>query len=104
MANLKLSSPKYTLVQHSAGVAGHSMFQQAVELRSITEKQAKAVLKAGGVVFETYNEALDAEEANNYPPDLAGLVPKAPGTFSEFKVYGSPVYLPAKPVIAGKAA
>jgi hypothetical protein len=104
MANLKLSPPKYTLVQHSAGVLGDPMFLNAVELRSITEKQAAAVLKAGGVVYETYDEARDAEEAYNYPPDVTVLIPKAQGTFSEFKVYGSPVYLPAMLASSRKAA
>jgi hypothetical protein len=90
----QMAPPKYTLVKHSAA-STHPSFKRAVELRSITAKQAEAVVKAGGLIFNSYAEAQDAEMEKNYPPSVKGLIPSVAGSFSSIKVDGYPVYVPA---------
>lgn len=86
----------YTLVQHSGVTTDHAEFARAVELRSITTQQIDKVKAAGGLVFEDYSAASEAEESENYPPEVKGLIPQVRGGFSiETKIGGSPVYVPA---------
>lgn len=90
-----MASPKYTLVQHSAAVrAGDETFSLSVELRSIFGKQILDVAKAGGLIFNSYAEAAEAEEEENYPPGVEGMVPRVVGSFSEVMVDRMPVYVP----------
>ena len=92
-----MSEKKYTLVQHSGWtVSGNSEFRQAVEVRSVTAKQAERVVRAGGVLFDTWEAADRAEYAENYPPSVQGLVPVARGTFANTVVDGSAVYVPKR--------
>jgi hypothetical protein len=87
----------YTLVQHSGVTTGHAEFANAVELRSITSQQVDMVKRAGGQVFEDYDAASKAEEAENYPPGVFGLIPRVRGGFSiGTKIGGSPLYIPAE--------
>jgi hypothetical protein len=89
----KMQMVKYTLVRHSAwSIAQKPEFERAVELRELTAKQVGAVAKVGGLIFNSYDEADDRETAENYPPDVVGLIPRAAGTFRV--VAGLDVYLP----------
>lgn len=85
-----MASPKYTLVQHSAAAhGGDGTFSLAVELRSVFGKQVADVAKAGGLIFNSYTEAAEAEVDENYPPDVVGLTPRVGGSFSSVLVYAS---------------
>jgi len=86
----------YTLVQHSGFVvAGKIDFKRAVELRSCSEAESKQVQHAGGLLFETYSEASDAEFSENYPADVHGLLPRIAGRFSNKNVQGQAIYIPS---------
>jgi hypothetical protein len=88
----------YTLVQHSGVITGHAEFTNAVELRSITDRHVEKIKAAGGLIFEDYTSASEAEEAENYPPEVTGLIPHVRGSFAKTQVGGSPVYVPAAKV------
>lgn len=84
---------KYTLVQHTGyTVTDHADFEHAVEERAVTPPVARRIQEAGGLVFDTYSEAVDAGEAENYPPGVTGLVPRARGGFRRVDGIGEPVY------------
>jgi hypothetical protein len=89
---------RYTLVRHTGySVGGNRQFEHAVELRAISGKTAtQQVVKAGGLIFASYSEASMREEAENYPPGATGLIPAATGKFSQRKVSGEEIYIPAK--------
>lgn len=91
----------YTLVQHSGfGYAAKPAFRQAVEMRMLTRKdELGRVAKAGGLVFNSYGAASDAEEKENYPADVTGLYPCAKGRFSRLKIDGLAIYIPAKQTV-----
>lgn len=93
-----MSQQLYTVVQHSAYTAkGDTQFRQGLESTSITAKQAKKVRAVGGRVFDTYEEAEDFAEAEQYPTLYSGLVPIAPGTFTRHRlaqIDGRPIYIP----------
>ena len=87
---------KYTLVQHTGwSVGGNPQFQRAVEELAVDGRQAKAVERAGGVVFDSYGAAADAQYKENYPPEVGGLIPGVRGKFSARKIEGSRIYIPA---------
>jgi len=89
------SDMKYTLVQHSGfGYAGDRQFMKAVELRPVEGRQIEAVKKAGGLLFDTYEQADKAEQSENYPPDVNGLIPCCLGTFHRSTVDKLKVYVP----------
>ena len=87
-----------TLVQHSGyGYGNKPQFQRAVETREVrTKREQDAVLRAGGVLFETYSEAENAAEKENYPPDVEGIVPSVRGSFSSTKLDQLAIYIPKK--------
>lgn len=86
---------KWTLVQHSGFGFGYKLqFRLAVEERIVEGPDIERVRKAGGVLFETYEEAMGAEELENYPPGVEGLIPRVRGTFHRNKVKGLAIYLP----------
>jgi hypothetical protein len=87
-----MSPTKYTLIQHSGSYAGNWEFDHAVEERSIVGAEATAILKAGGLVFDTYNDATEAQERYNYPSDVTGLIPHAKGRFTD--VAGFRIFIP----------
>lgn len=88
----------YTLVRHTGyDRGGKPDFAHAVEMRSITARQAARIKKIGGMVFDDYFSADEAEMAENYPPEVEGLIPRARGTFSgTVLIDGSPLYIPAR--------
>lgn len=104
----KRNPEKWTLVQHSgAGYAGKPAFAQAVETRHIGnkddgnpmtakqfEKEIKRITDAGGLLFDSYGEASDAEDKINgiYGGDFLN----AKGTFSHEMVDGLYIYQPPK--------
>lgn len=78
---------KFTLVRHSAyGINRDADFRHAVEEHAIVDGMIPRILKAGGLIFDTYKEAFDAAQAYNYPPGTQALIPQAQG---EFKNVGS---------------
>jgi hypothetical protein len=84
---------KATLIQHSGfTVGGDSQFEHAVESCLLTPKEERQVQAAGGLLLDV-PEIYDREHAENYPPEVKGLIPKVPGSFSKKTVKGSPIYL-----------
>ena len=87
----------FTLVQHSAALRGDPCFTAAVELAHLhNQTEVDRVKKAGGVVYNSYKDATDAEYYENYPPEVGGLIARVRGTFSKYKLDGSKIYVPAK--------
>lgn len=86
----------YTLVQHSGYVhASKPDFKHAVELKGIvTQRELDDIEKVGGLVLPTYQTASDREEAENYPPEVQGLIPKIRGTFANRSINGLRIYVP----------
>lgn len=92
---------KYTLVQHSGfGYGEKPGFEHAVEEHSVTDREAEKVRKLGGVIFDSYEQAYDAAEHENYPPEVDGVIPQAPGTFSKVLIDGLAVYLPPRRLVS----
>lgn len=91
----KKAVQKWTLVQHSGfGYSKKPAFQMAVEIREIEGRSVERVTKAGGVVFDSYDDAIVSEDMENYPPGVVGLAPRARGTFSNREVDGLAIYKP----------
>lgn len=93
---------KWTLVQHSGyGYAGDEQFKHAVETRMLTKRQEiVAVEKAGGLLFDSYLDACAAEERENYPDDVQGLIPRASGRMSAKRLIdGLPIYVPVENLV-----
>lgn len=87
----------YAIVQHSGyGTAGNPDFMYAVESTGVTKQQCQKVLGAGGVVLSNYREAEEYCHAENYPPEVKGIVPRARGTFSTAGVNDMRIYIPAR--------
>ena len=82
-----MSEQKYTLVHHTG-------LPHAVELRGINGRQARSVRSRGGLVFDHYNEAVKAEEGENYPPEVTGLNPHVRGSFVSVPGMDEAVYIP----------
>jgi hypothetical protein len=92
---------KYTIVQHSAfGYKGDRQFERGVESRQVDIKvQQDRVIKAGGVLFDTYSEAEDFAMKAMYPEGYPGLTPRVEGTFSDKQVDGLRIYIPVRKVV-----
>ncbi len=73
----------YTLVRHSAWCRKEDeQFQQAVEEYHITtKKELMLVAEYGGLIFNIYREASQAEDKINYPEGYSGMIPRAHGIF-----------------------
>lgn len=86
----------YTVVQHSGVTTGHTEFARGLEPRGVTNQSViSKIREAGGLLFADYGSADDYCDEEMYPPNVAGLIPQAPGRFNELcKVDGSPIYLP----------
>lgn len=86
----------FTLVQHSAWAGREDpCFKNAVETRLVTtKKEQDKVKKAGGMLIESGTRAYDLEQEINYPPDVAGLIPKVRGKFARSKIDGMAIYIP----------
>jgi hypothetical protein len=95
----RLKEEKWTLVQHSAyGYQEKPGWEKAVETRQITtEAELKRVQAAGGMVFDSYNEADDQEYKSNYPQGAGDtlMYPAVLGTFSSTMIDGLRIYIPA---------
>lgn len=89
---------KWTLVQHSGfGYGGDRQFARAVENASVdTKRDLGAVIKVGGVLFDTYQESSDAEYKENYPNPDMGITPFCRGSFAKSKIDGLKIYIPSK--------
>lgn len=77
----------YTLVAHTG-------LPNAVETRAVNGTQARSIRSKGGLIFEHYNEACTAEEAENYPPEVTGFYPHVRGTFTSVTGMDEQVYVP----------
>ena len=87
----------YTLVRHSGfGYGGKLAFARAVEMRSLNEAEVREVKAAGGLLFDSYDSANDAEHAENYPPGVTGLIPRCTGTFSKKTIDDLAIYIPGR--------
>jgi hypothetical protein len=93
---MAMAVTKWTLVQHSGYVSGGKPgFARAVEEGAIDRAGVEAkVAAAGGLVFDSYNEAAAAAETENYPPDVVGLYPRVRGSFGTIEVGGRRLYIP----------
>ena len=88
----KLKGTKYTLVEHSG-------LPLAVELKSVrTEAQVKRIEEAGGVLFDSYEDADSAEYNYNYTGVEDGLNPNClnTGDFSRKLFGGSKIFVPTR--------
>ncbi len=101
MAARNLPSPKRTVVQHSGfGYNGDPIFSQGLETRQITTvAEARKVEKAGGILFDSYEEAERFADKAMYPADNRGMVPTARGTFSAVEIDGLALYIPVREVV-----
>ena len=87
----------YTIVQHSGFFfGGKEEFKQGLEIKPVSNpQQVKKIVSIGGRIFDNYRDADSYEEHESYPKNYEGLVPAAPGTFSDFKLDVMPVYIPS---------
>ena len=81
--------PLYTLVHHSG-------LSQAVEVATVPNtRTAEKVRRLGGLIFDSYPKASDAEYAHNYPPGVEGMYPRCAGSFHPTLKFGRrALYLP----------
>lgn len=83
---------KYTLVQHSGyGYGQKPGFEKGLEVRSLTsQKEINLVKKVGGMLFDTYAEASEAEMRMQYPPGHLpnNFYPGFLGSFSDKEIDG----------------
>jgi len=90
----------WTLVRHSAWTAKRDpCFEHAVEADTVEPRHLAGVARVGGLLFQDYGDASEREEAENYPPEVQGLVPRCRGTFKwvgPAKGGGIDVYVPAR--------
>lgn len=92
---------KWTIVQHSGwGYRHKPEFEHGVEPRAAaTIVLQRKVTKAGGVLFDDYNEAEEFTDQANHPEGHESMHPRASGTFSTVQVDGLAVYLPSTPPV-----
>ena len=88
---------KYVVVQHSGyEYGGKEEFQQGLETRRITRiSDLKKVLAAGGKVFDSYFEAEEYALEEMYK-GVEGLIPNAPGRFSDKTIDDLAIYIPVE--------
>lgn len=89
---------QYTLVQHSGYVVGgkRQLLTGLEECGVCTEEQRKRVERAGGLLFDSIEEATAFAYEEMYPENYPGLIPLAPGRFSHHTIRGLPLYIPNK--------
>ena len=92
---------KFTIVQHSAmAYKGDTDFRHGLEEYFIrTKREENKVLKAGGIIFDSYIEASDFCMKAMYPNESDGLIPEAKGIFSESDLNGLKIYIPIREII-----
>jgi hypothetical protein len=93
-------------VQHSGfGYGANPQFERGLEVRELgihgepLAREQKRVRDAGGVVFDSYEEAVAFEESAPYPADYAGLTPRVAGDFSEQTIDGLRIYMPVRVLV-----
>lgn len=93
-----MSEKGWTVVQHSGYVvSGNLQFERGLESRMLlTKKEVERVYKAGGIVFNDYNDAEDFAYDEMYTEDNETLIPKAKGKFSSLKIQGQRIYIPRR--------
>lgn len=96
MPKPKKTLSAHTVVQHSAaGYKGDPTFAKGLETRCLESMdQVREVLEMGGVVFGMYSCAEKYAQREMFPPEVTGMVPRAPGQFSPYKVDGLCLYKP----------
>ena len=84
----------YAVVQHSGyGYRGHPEWQRGLETRRVPSRAVADKVTGLGGVIKPYTEAEDWAQAEMYPPHT-GMIPAAPGSFSDYQVDGLALYLP----------
>lgn len=93
----------YTLVQHSGFAdGGNPAFERGLEPAALMLKKTfDQVRRAGGLTFGVYADAADAALNHSYPTGTEGLIPQAPGSFSDKEVDGRRVYIPPSGLAEG---
>lgn len=88
---------RWTVVQHSGfGYGGNATFMKSLEVREVNNMaDVKAILKAGGLFFNSYTEATKYEEEEPYK-DNDSIIPCVQGTFADVKVDGLAIYIPKR--------
>jgi hypothetical protein len=100
MTGKRLRVDRWTLVQHSAfGYQKKPGWDKGVEMCQIMfERELLDVTNEGGMIFESYEDADDAEMKENYPEGTGKSImyPCVNGTFSDKMIDGLRIYIPAK--------
>ena len=90
----KLKKDLYTLVSHSG-------LDDAVEHKLITTKGDENKVRInGGVLFDSFKVADDAEFMVNYHREEGGLYPKMSGGFSKKRLGAQQIYVPSAEINA----
>ena len=94
---------RWTAVQHSGmGYKGDTAWAKALEARQLnTLTEQQVVLKAGGKLFDSWKEAEDYCEEQNYGTGES-IYCNVPGTFSDQMIDGLKIYIPPATVSAKK--
>lgn len=85
---MRLKTQVWTLVEHSGLPVG------VEEMLVRTEGERARVVKAGGVLLDTYTQASEREYAENYPDENGGLYPRPTGTFARARLGSQRIYIP----------
>ena len=96
-----MAAEKYTVVQHSGyGYKQNPQFRLAVESRRcVKNADIRQVMRAGGLLFDTYDEAEAFCKKANYPPGNNGLIPTVRGQFSQMMVDDLKIYIPVREAV-----
>lgn len=100
----KLATPMHAIVQHSGyGYAKKFDFKKGLESSQVeTQSEVDRVASAKGILFGDYLAAEEYCMKEMYPEgvgpygtgDSIGLIPQAPGSFSEVTMDGLAIYVP----------
>ncbi len=93
----------WTLVQHSAAAfRDDPRFKKGLEVVQVTDVATiTRIRNNSGLLFGNRHEAAAFEVEECYPKGYKGLVPKAPGRFSYYRIDGQRVYVPHVPLKEG---
>ncbi len=83
----------YTLVRHNLWTVGaFPLFRRGLEPLRVGQVTADAVLRRGGLLFATLDEAWDAAEGFMYP--TGGTAPDPSGGFTQIFFLRQPLFIP----------
>lgn len=101
MAGKGITVTKWTVVQHSGfGFNRDETFSRSLESRMVSGRKSEdAVIKAGGILFDSYGEAEDFAELAMYPPGNDGIIGNCQGTFANEDIDGLRIYIPVRKVV-----